>query len=131
MDVTYEGDSGSVPLLFGYTSVQYLRDGYYPDPYAESENLVFLCDVRFWPYHPEEPDPTGINTRAILEVEDCINAEALDVDGDGALEVAVRTRWPEKPYIVYDYVDGEIVESWPDTLPEEILEQMWAPWEGL
>ena len=131
MDVTYEGDSGSVPLLFGDTSVQYLRDGYYPDPYAESENLVFLCDVRFWPYHPEEPDPTGINTRAILEVEDCINAEALDVDGDGALEVAVRTRWPEKPYIVYDYVDGEIVESWPDTLPEEILEQMRAPWEGL
>ena len=49
MDVTYEGDSGSVPLLFGDTSVQYLRDGYYPDPYAESENLVFLCDVRFWP----------------------------------------------------------------------------------
>ena len=26
MDVTYEGDSGSVPLLFGDTSVQYLRD---------------------------------------------------------------------------------------------------------
>ena len=131
MDATFEGDSGSVPLLFGYTSVQYLRDGYYPDPYAESENLVFLCDVRYWPYDPEEPDPTGVNTRAILEVEDCINAEALDVDGDGEPEVAVRTRWPEKPYTVYDYVDGEIVESWPDTLPEEILEQMWAPWEGL
>lgn len=32
MDATFEGDSGSVPLLFGYTSVQYLRDGYYPDP---------------------------------------------------------------------------------------------------
>ena len=131
MDVTYEGDSGSVPLLFGYTSVQYLRDGYYPDPYAESENLVFLCDVRYWPYDPEEPDPTGVNTRAILEVEDCINAEALDVDGDGEPEVAVRTRWPEKPYTVYDYVDGEIVETWPDTLPEEILEQLRAPWEGL
>ena len=130
MDATFEGDSGSVPLLFGYTSVQYLRDGYYPDPYAESENLVFLCDVRYWPYDPEEPDPTGVNTRAILEVEDCINAEALDVDGDGEPEVAVRTRWPEKPYTVYDYVDGEIVESWPDTLPEEILEQLRAPWEG-
>ena len=131
MDATYEGDSGSVPLLFGYTSVQYLRDAYYPDPYAESENLVFLCNVRYWPYNPEEPDPTGINTRAILEVEDCINAEALDVDGDGEPEVAVRTRWPEKPYTVYDYVDGEIVESWPNTLPEEILEQLRAPWEGL
>ena len=130
MDATFEGDSGSVPLLFGYTSVQYLRDGYYPDPYAESENLVFLCDVRYWPYDPEEPDPTGVNTRAILEIEDCINAEALDVDGDGEPEVAVRTRWPEKPYTVYDYVDGEIVETWPDTLPEEILEQMRAPWEG-
>ena len=45
--------------------------------------------------------------------------------------LAVRTRWPEKPYTVYDYVDGEIVETWPDTLPEEILEQMRAPWEGL
>ena len=131
MDATFEGDSGSVPLLFGYTSVQYLRDGYYPDPYAESENLVFLCDVRYWPYDPEEPAPTGVNTRAILEIEDCINAEALDVDGDGEPEVAVRTRWPEKPYTVYDYVDGEIVESWPDTLPEEILEQLRAPWEGL
>ena len=131
MDATFEGDSGSVPLLFGYTSVQYLRDGYYPDPYAESENLVFLCDVRYWPYDPEEPDPTGVNTRAILEVEDCINAEALDVDGDGEPEVAVRTRWPEKPYTVYDYVEGESVESWPDTLPEEILEQLRAPWEGL
>ena len=130
MDATFEGDSGSVPLLFGYTSVQYLRDGYYPAPYAESENLVFLCDVRYWPYDPEEPDPTGVNTRAILEIEDCINAEALDVDGDGEPEVAVRTRWPEKPYTVYDYVDGEIVETWPDTLPEEILEQMRAPWEG-
>ena len=130
MDATFEGDSGSVPLLFGYTSVQYLRDGYYPDPYAESENLVFLCDVRYWPYDPEEPDPTGVNTRAILEIEDCINAEALDVDGDGEPEVAVRTRWPEKPYTVYDYVDGEIVETWPDTLPEEILKQMRAPWEG-
>ena len=130
MDATFEGDSGSVPLLFGYTSVQYLRDGYYPDPYAESENLVFLCDVRYWPYDPEEPAPTGVNTRAILEIEDCINAEALDVDGDGEPEVAVRTRWPEKPYTVYDYVDGEIVETWPDTLPEEILEQMRAPWEG-
>ena len=61
-----------------------------------------MCDVRYWPYDPEEPDPTGVNTRAILEVEDCINAEALDVDGDGEPEVAVRTRWPEKPYTVYD-----------------------------
>ena len=100
--------------------------GYYPDPYAESENLVFLCDVRFWPYHPEEPDPTGINTRAILEVEDCINAEALGRGrGRSARRWLVRTRWPEKPYTVYDYVDGEIAGgSWPDTLPEEILEQM-------
>ena len=72
------GDSGSVPLLFGDEPASSISgDGYYPDPYAESESLVFLCDVRFWPYHPEEPDPTGINTRAILEVEDCINAEAL------------------------------------------------------
>ena len=130
MDATFEGDSGSVPLLFGYTSVQYLRDGYYPDPYAESENLVFLCDVRYWPYDPEEPDPTGVNTRAILEVEDCINAEALDVDGDGEPEVAVRTRWPEKPYTVYDMLDGEVqAVSWPDAVPEEVRENLMCIWE--
>uniref|UniRef100_UPI0023569C97 hypothetical protein n=1 Tax=Dysosmobacter welbionis TaxID=2093857 RepID=UPI0023569C97 len=68
---------------------------------------------------------------ALLVVENCVSSTPWDADGDGANEIVVRTRWPEKPYTVYDYVDGEIVESWPDTLPEEILEQMWAPWEGL
>ena len=38
--------------------------------------------------------------------------------------MVIRTRWPEKPYSVYDYVDGEIVTIWPDTLPEEILESL-------
>ena len=26
--------------------------------------------------------------------------------GTESTEVAVRTRWPEKPYTVYDYADG-------------------------
>jgi len=63
-------------------------------------------------------------------VEDCINAEALDVDGDGALEVAVRTRWPEKPYTVYDMLDGEVqAVSWPDAVPEEVRENLMCIWE--
>ena len=60
----------------------------------------------------------------LLLVEDCIGGTVADVDSDGENEVVIRTRWPEKPYSIYDYVDGEIVTIWPDTLPEEILESL-------
>ena len=47
-----------------------------------------------------------------------------------AAEVAVRTRWPEKPYTVYDMLDGEVqAVSWPDAVPEEVRENLMCIWE--
>ena len=63
-------------------------------------------------------------TERILTVEDCVSATPWDLDGDGVNELAVRTRWPEKPYIVYDMADGEITETWPDTMPAEVRETL-------
>ena len=63
-------------------------------------------------------------------MEDCVTATPWDADGDGIDELVVRTRWPEKPYSVYDMVDGEVqAVSWPDTVPEEIRENLTCIWE--
>lgn len=103
--------------LFG-SAVLYATDDYYPDPYAEPAGRGFLCNF----YVKEMGIPSTSQT--LLLVEDCISGTVADVDSDGENEVVIRTRWPEKPYSVYDYVDGEIVTIWPDTLPEEILESL-------
>ncbi len=52
-----------------------------------------------------------------------------DLDGDGENEAVIRTRWPEKPYTVYDFVDGAFAETWPNTVPEEVQEQLVQIWE--
>ena len=103
--------------LFG-SAVLYATDDYYPDPYAEPAGRRFLCDF----YVKEMGLPSA--SRTILLVEDCISGTVADVDDDGENEAVVRTRWPEKPYTVYDYVDGESVETGPDTLPEAVLESL-------
>ena len=73
-----------------------------------------------------------VEPRDILRVEDCVTATPWDADGDGIDELVVRTRWPEKPYAVYDIPEGELkpqLVSWPDTVPEEIRENLTCIWE--
>lgn len=129
--------------LFGYPQVFCLLENYYPDPYSEPRGRGFLCDARFWVEKDGQPLDTGMLDevmdggspypedikKTILVVEDCLNATIADVDGDGENEVVVRTRWAEKPYTVYDMVDGEIVETWPDTVPDEVVGRLWCVWE--
>lgn len=140
MDVTFETECEP---LFGYPQVFHTTENYYPDPYSEPRGKGFLCDARFWIEENGQPLDTGMLNevqdggspypeeikQTILLVEDCMNAVIYDWDGDGENEVVVRTRWPEKPYTVYDMVDGEIVESWPDTVSEEIREMLVCIWE--
>lgn len=53
-----------------------------------------------------------------------------DADCDGGNELVVRTRWPEKPYTVYDMVDGKVqAVAWPDTVPEEVQDALRCIWE--
>lgn len=140
MDVTFETECEP---LFGYPQVFHTTENYYPDPYSEPRGKGFLCDARFWIEENGQPLDTGMLNevqdggspypeeikQTILLVEDCMNAVIYDWDGDGENEVVVRTRWPEKPYTVYDMVDGEIVETWPDAVPEEVREKLVCIWE--
>ena len=114
-------DEGEGPL-FGLSMVYRKSENYYPNPYGEG----YLCDYICWVYTNLGP----FDSRDILRVEDCVTATPWDADGDGIDELVIRTRWPEKPYTVYDMVDGEVqAVSWPDTVPEEIRENLTCIWE--
>lgn len=41
-----------------------------------------------------------------------------DCDGDGINELLVKTGWEQKPLVVYDYVDGGVVNTWYDDIPD-------------
>ena len=123
--------------VFGIRQVLYAPENYYRNPFGEG----FLCDYRFWRTDEEVREGflqvvedgrghfTGGMEDPILLVEDCVSAAVWDWDGDLRNEVVVRTRWPEKPYTVYDLVDGRITGTWPDTVPEEVRERLVCIWE--
>ena len=112
-------DEGESPL-FGFPMVYRKSEQFYPDPSGNG----YLCDIICWVYTNLAP----FDSEDILRVEDCVSAVPWDTD-DGVNELVVRTRWPEKPYTVYDYVDGEFVQTWPDTVPEEVREKLVRIWE--
>ena len=134
-----EGSSSGASLTeaFGMENVLYAEVDYHQNPHGEG----FLCEVVYWLHdgpvapglldvivdgHPGYPVDYGA---ALLVVENCISSTPWDMDGDGENEVVIRTRWPEKPYTVYDMVDGEITETWPDTVPQEVQEALVQIWE--
>ena len=127
MDVQYEVESDQ---LFWYDEVFYTSEKYYPDPYGEPRGQVFLCDYRFW---IGDWDAEDWNRETVLLVEDCLNAAVEDIDGDGHNEVVVRTRWPEKPYMVYDWCDDykvkEIDRYWPETVSPELQKRLMTEQE--
>ena len=127
MDVTFE--TARAPL-FGYSQVYYTSEDYYPDPYGEPRGEVYLCNYRFWTGTWDEATYEWIDEKTVLFVEDCLTATIDDIDRDGRNEVIVRTRWPEKPYAVYKERKGEIVCTWPEEVPEEILRSLRCVWEN-
>ena len=116
-------DEGEGPL-FGLPMVYRTSENYYPNPYGEGYLGDYTCYVML--------DEETWETADILRVKDCVSATPWDADGDGIDELVIRTRWPEKPYAVYDIPDGELkpqLVSWPDTVPEEIRENLRCIWE--
>ena len=128
MDVTFETEDAP---LFWYDEVHYTSENYYPDPYAEHRGQVFLCDYRFWTGNLNWNGETfeWEDEQQVLLIEDCISAAVEDIDGDGHNEVVVRTRWPEKPYAVYDWVsndfsDKQVSALWPDSVSPELQDRL-------
>ena len=60
----------------------------------------------------------------LLTVENILADTYVDYDGDGVTELVVRTRWVEKPYAVYDIEGGEVTVTYPDTVDEDLAEQL-------
>ena len=108
-----DGNQETGDALFGYAQASCEYSGMERDPYGDG----WLLTLDFW-----RRDGAVWNAEFLLTVEKCRAFTTADWDDDGVTELLVRTRWQEKPYTVYDLVDGEIVESWPDTVPEEIAE---------
>ena len=121
MNVAFEAEQAPV---FGVPQAYYTTENYYPDPYSQPAGRSHLCNFRV----SAEADEPG-KRRTLLLVKDCVNGTVADWDGDGENEVIIRTRWPEKPYTVYDEDGGEIREIWPESVSEEIREQLLQIWE--
>lgn len=130
MDVTYETEQDQ---LFWYDKVNFTSENYYPDPYGEPRGMVFLCDYRFWTGKWDSEALEWKDEETVLLVEDCLNVAVDDIDQDGHNEVVVRTRWPEKPYMVYDWCDDyqvkEIDRYWPETVSSELQERLMTEYE--
>lgn len=133
MDATFETENAP---LFWYDEVYYTPENYYPDPYAEPRGQMFLCDYRFWTGKWNQETFTWEDKQQVLLIEDCISAAVADIDRDGHNEVVVRTRWPEKPYAVYDWVsndfsDKQVSVLWLDSVSPELREQLMtvAEWQ--
>ena len=116
----YNPDVGDT--LFGYKDVSCeIEDAY---PLLNADNLIDpLYTYVFWKDYGTDQE------ERLLTVKDCLCFIQADTDGDGVMELVVRTRWEMKPYTIYDMVDGDIVESWPDAVPEELAERLLTPSE--
>ena len=125
MDVQFEVERDR---LFWYDEVNYTSEDYYPDPYSEPRGLLYLCNFRFWTGKWDMETGEWKDRETVLLVEDCLNAVVDDIDGDGHNEVVVRTRWPEKPYMVYDWCDDykvkEIDQFWLESVSPELQERL-------
>ena len=127
MDVILETEDAP---LFWYDEVHYTPENYYPDPCAEHRGQVFLCDYRFWTGNLNWNGETfeWEDEQQEFLIEDCISAAVEDIDGDGHNEVVVRTRWPEKPYMVYDWCGDnqvkEIDQFWLENVSPELQERL-------
>ena len=130
MDVTFEVERD---YLFWYDEVFYTSENYYPDPYGEPRGQAYLCDYHFWIGEWDNELLEWEDQETILLVEDCMNAVVEDIDQDGHNEVVVRTRWPEKPYAIYDWGDDfnikEINRFWPETVSPELQVKLLCVWE--
>lgn len=116
--------------LFGHPVVYYRDESRYPDPYAaEDIGRVYLSNYRFWTGTWNTETFAWENEKRLLEVKDCLNLVVADADQDGENEIVVRTRWPEKPYMLYDWEDGEIVTRWLESVSPELQEKLLCIWE--
>lgn len=110
--------------LFGAAEVTVETVDVLTDPYGEGTFYTY----GFWRKTAAGEDGVAL---LLVEVPNCLGYLNEDYDNDGVTELIVRTRWPEKPYTIYDCdpLNGEITESWPDTVAPRLAGALATPWE--
>lgn len=97
---------------------------------------VYRPDCRFWTGTWDEEALEWEDRETVLRVKDCLGAVVEDIDQDGHNEVVVRTRWPEKPYAVYDWVSNDFSDKqysilWLDSVSPELRERLMTVSESM
>ena len=80
----------TLDTLFGYLDIGFEYVDAYPDPTGNA----FLYTWNFWLGNGWD----NSKVECLLTVKDSREFANVDWDGDGQSELAVRTRWEEKPY---------------------------------
>ena len=114
----YEGDA-----LFGFSRVMVQTLAREPNPWGEGYISTYAYylgdDIDDWYRHADEELFRASHSLGYGSCGDG-GFRTADFDGDGVRELLVRTPWPEKPCILYDWTDGTVTETWLDALPPEL-----------
>lgn len=104
--------------LFGVPCVIQEQLDYREKP-DDPGNGVFT--YRFF-YHNDgtKPGKAGDIETDLLTLE-CITCDIMDYDGDGTWELLARVDGTERPYRLYDLIDGEITCLVPELIPDSVL----------
>ena len=106
----------TLDTLFGYLDISYEYVDAYPDPTGNAS----LYTWNFWLGNGWD----NWQEECLLTVKDSRGFANVDWDGDGQSELAVRTRWEEKPYAIYDLESGPLSITYPDTVDEALAERL-------
>lgn len=119
MDQTGGGEG--VDSLFGYDCVwwEIVNVSYHPqkeDVYLYTYRYYYLGDGSEY-----FPDGDAAETD-LLTVKECIGAAQYDYDGDGIVELFVRTQYEEEPYVLCDWENGQATSRYVENVPAEVLD---------
>lgn len=95
----------------------------YPDPHREGGYLFTLRFFHYGNKYVNEADK-AYEQIPILKVEDCRDWAKGDFDEDGVIELLVKTKYDEQPYMLYDWVDGQITSEVVEDMPK-ISQEDW------
>ena len=85
--------------------------------YPASNGDGYLYNYRF-------SYPNGNEQIAFLTINNCRATATCDYDDDGIVELFVRTKYDNAPYIRYDVKDGLISSVLVDQVPDEVVQQL-------
>lgn len=110
-----QGSSIVIDRLLGMRSVSKEILAVYPAPNGDG----YLYNYRF-------SYPNGKEDIPFLNITNCRATATCDYDDDGVVELFVRTRYDNAPYIVYDIEGRRIFSVLVDQAPDEVLQWLQA-----